>query len=135
MEQTAPAEQIGQYALARRLGLVEHLATLAARGFDRLLRLSLGSLPLLGRERIDPGADLGRVLLGLGHDRGGALLGLGGARLEVLVGLAAPALDFGGGRRGGEVDLLLGSSADLVGSLPSRAQQPARLGSQRVEQL
>ena len=135
LQQPAAAEQIGEHALARRLGLVEHLATLLARGFDRLVRLSLGTRTLLGRERIDAGADPGCVLLGLRHDRGRALLGLAGARLEVLVGFATPALELGSCRFGTLGGLLLGALADLVGRLASRPQQTTRLGSERVEQL
>ena len=135
LEQTAAAEQIGEHALTRRLGLVEHVATLLTRGFDQLFGLAFGALALLGRVRLDRGADLGRVLFGLGHDRGRALLGFVGARLEVLVGLAAPALGFGGCRLGRLGGLLLGPRADLVGGLARRPEQPARLGAERVEQL
>ncbi len=56
LQQTAPAEEIGEHALTRRLRFVEHLASLATRRFDQLLGLAIGPRALLGFVRLDRGA-------------------------------------------------------------------------------
>ena len=136
LQQAAAAEQIGEHTLARRLRFVEHLAALLARGLDDLFGLAFGTRALLLRVRLRrrprsrPRAPRRRRRARRRASRPPRCATARPRRLRRAM-RSASALRLLDELRGA----LLGLGADLVGGLAGRAQEPGRLGAQRVEQL
>ena len=106
------------------LRLVQHLATVPARGFDERLRLLLRGLSSVCRVRVGIGFDLCRARLGLARSDVEDLGGLAPHSVGSLLGLVD-------GARGA----LFGLLADVVARLPGRTQQPRRFLAEGIEQL